>query len=147
MGYNPARESLEIDQFQVLRSGNVIEDCQPLAQNYRVSNQMVLVYKSRCYQAPHKSGTSNCADRFPGSDLSSLIPSARSPSKTRASAQEAAARDSSAVVVCTVPMPLNGIYVFKTQIPVSLPGVTAATPQAHPDSPSVYIVSVPSPGC
>jgi hypothetical protein len=27
----------------------------------------------------------------------------------------------------------NGIYVFRTQIPVSLPGVTAATPQAHPE--------------
>jgi hypothetical protein len=118
VGYNPARESLDIDQFQVQRSCNTIEDRQPLAQNHRMSNQMVFVYKPRRYQAPHKSGTPAAAIGFPCSDLSSLIPSARSPSKTCASAQEAAAGDCSALGK----MPPLNLFLVKSALGISFIG-------------------------
>jgi hypothetical protein len=58
--YNSSGESLHIHQLQVQRLCNTIEDRQPLAQNYRMSNQMVFIYKSRRYQAPHKSRAAMC---------------------------------------------------------------------------------------
>lgn len=48
---------------------------------------------------------------FPDSALRFLVLSERSPSKTHALDQEAAADNCSEVVVCTGPMPLNSFFV------------------------------------
>jgi hypothetical protein len=121
MGHNPSRESLDIDQFQVQRSCDIIEDRQPLAQNHRMSSQMVFVYKPRRYQAPHKSGTPNRCNRFPRLGFEFPYPFGKITVETRASAQEAAERDCSAVVVGTGSMPLNP-FLVKSALGISFMG-------------------------
>jgi hypothetical protein len=121
MCYSASRKRLYIHQLQVKRSCKIGEDGQPRTQCDGMDCQVVFIDQPRFYQASHQARTPSARIGLPGSALSLLIPSARSPSKIRAWAQEAAAGDCSAVVVCSGWLPLHP-FLVKSALGISFIG-------------------------